>query len=376
MKKLRIAAVIPPHVNLDSSYLNLAKVYSRIARKYNAEITVFIDKKINFSFEGLKTVKVTSIDNRLGLYKVPFFLGLPRFFYTDLVEKLEGFDVIESSSPEFYGYAVQSWIAAKKYKAKLCLRHSTTYYNFFLFPYTKFIALSIARKAAEYASKLMFSNPRSMQCYVDFGFVEKGSEKIVILGHATDTGIFRPMKAKKESDNVALLSVGALIKVKGHQNAIKALKILIGKGYKVELWIVGEGKDRRWLENLVKTEGLENNVKFLGKKNHKELALTYNKADIFVLANLQEITPAVNEALACKKPVVVMDCGGADFVIPNKNYGIITKKGSIPDFADGIETFIKNRKMAVKSAENGYRRVVNNFSIEKVAEKIYNAYAE
>ena len=104
--------------------------------------------------------------------------------------------------------------------------------------------------------------------------------------------------------------------------------------------------------------------------------MIYNQSDIFVLANLQEITPAVNEALACKKPVVVMDCGGANFAIPNKNYGIITKKASIQDFANGIEHFIKNKKAAQKSAENGYRRVIENFSIEKVAEKIYNAYSK
>lgn len=378
MKKLKIATVIPPHVNLNSSYFNLAKVYSYIVKNYNAEITVFVDNKLNFSFDKLKAIKVTSIDNNFGLYKVLFFLGLPRLFYIDLVRKLKGFDVIETSSPEFYGYAIQSWIAAKKYNAKLCLRHSTTYYNFFLFPYTKFIALSIAKKAANYASKLMFSNPQSMQRYIDFGLVEKNSKKIVILGHATDTSIFKPVNVKKnnkkDSNKTVLLSVGALIKVKGHQNAIKALKLLVDKGHKAELWIAGEGNDRQWLQDIVKSEGVEEYVKFFGRKNHNELALIYNKADIFVLANLQEITPAVNEALACKKPVVVMECGGADFVIPNRNYGIVTKKNDIRDFADGIEFFLKNRKKATESAEKGYKRVIENFSIEKVAEKIYKAY--
>lgn len=376
MKKLRIATVIPPHVNLNSSYLNLAKVYSLIVRKYNAEITVFVDKKINFSFDRLKTINVTSIDNNFGFYKILFFLGLPRLFYTDIVKKLNGFDVIETSSPEFYGYAIQSWIAAKKYNAKLCLRHSTTYYNYFLFPYTKFITLSIARKVADYALKLMFSNPQSMQCYIDFGFVEKGSKKIVILGHATDTSIFKPINIKKNSNKTVLLSVGALIKIKGHQNIIRSLKILIGKCHNVELWIVGEGKDKHWLEDLIKSEDIEKYVKFLGRKNHEELALIYNKSDIFVLANQREITPAVNEALACKKPVVVMDCGGADFVIPDSTFGIVTKKNDIKSLAHGIEIFIKNRKLAAKTAEKGYKRIVENFSIEKIAEKIYKAYSD
>ena len=377
IKKLKIATVIPPHVDLNSSYLNLAKVYSYIVKHYNADVTIFVDKKIDFSFDGLKTIKVTPVDNNFGLYKILFFLGLPRLFYTDLVNKLSGFDVIETSSPEFYGYAIQSWIAAKKYHAKLCLRHSTTYYNLFLFPYTKFIALSIAKKVARHASKLMFTNPQSTQCYVGFGFIDKNSKKIVILGHAIDTKIFRPIDVKKnsEDDKTVLLSVGALIKVKGHQNIIKALKILVDNGHRdIELWIVGEGDDRNWLSGITKSLNLGNYVKFLGKKNHKELAILYNRADIFVLANLQEITPAVSEALACKKPVVIMECGGAGFVIPNENYGIITRRGDIQGLSDGIETLIRNKKLAKKLAENGYKRVIENFSIEKVAKKIYNAY--
>ena len=91
MSRLKIATVIPPHVNLHSSYLNLAKVYSHIAKNYEAEMTVFVDKKLEFEFEGLNVVKVNPIDNRLGLYKIPFFLGLQRLFYTDLVKKLKGF---------------------------------------------------------------------------------------------------------------------------------------------------------------------------------------------------------------------------------------------------------------------------------------------
>ena len=376
MSRLKIATVIPPHVNLSSSYLNLAKVYSHIVKNYDAEITVFIDKKINFSFDNLKTEKVNPIDNNFGLYKIPFFLGLQRLFYSDLVKKLKGYDVIESSSPEFYGYAVQSYIAAKKYNAKLCYRQSTTYYKFFLFPYVKLIPLYFARKAARFASKLMFSNPRAMQCYIDFGFADKGSKKIVILGHATDTNIFKPLSAEKEKNKTILLSVGALIKVKGHQNIIRALKILLDRGNKnLELWIVGEGRGKEWLQNIAREEKVERFVKFLGRKNHNELALIYSSSDIFVLANLQEITPAVNEALACKKPVVVMDCGGVDFVIPDKNHGIITRKDGIKDLADGIESLIKDKKLASRIAENGYKRIVENFSIEKVAEKIWGAYS-
>ena len=37
---------------------------------------------------------------------------------------------------------------------------------------------------------------------------------------------------------------------------------------------------------------------------------------------------------------------------------------------------IRDKKMADKIAENGYKRITENFSIEKVADKIWKAYSE
>ena len=119
---------------------------------------------------------------------------------------------------------------------------------------------------------------------------------------------------------------------------------------------------------------LEKNVKFLGAKEHRKLAILYNKADIFVLANYQEITPAVNEALACQKPVVAMECGGFEYVIPNSSYGFITKKFDVDDMAQKIVYLIKNKKVADKMAKTGRKRIIENFTIEKVGEKFYKCF--
>jgi len=82
----------------------------------------------------------------------------------------------------------------------------------------------------------------------------------------------------------------------------------------------------------------------------------------------------VNEALACEKPVVVMECGGRDFVIPNESYGIVSRKFDADDMAEKVMLLAKNRKLAAKIAKNGRKRVLENFSIEKVADKLYRSF--
>src|SRR3989344_1029090 len=105
MAKLRVAVVIPTHFDIHSSLNNLLKVYRHLIKNKNAEVTIFTDKINNVQYTDFKIEKINGIDYKTILEKVLLVLGIPRFYYTDLVEKLKGYDVIESSNPEFYIFA-------------------------------------------------------------------------------------------------------------------------------------------------------------------------------------------------------------------------------------------------------------------------------
>ena len=373
MKKLKVALVIPTHFDIHSSLNNLLKVYRYLIRNKNLEVTIFTDKKNDDSYNGFKIEKINGLDYKTILEKILLVLGLPRFYYTDLIEKLRGYDAIETSNPEFYGFAYQSYIAAKRYNAKLVLRTSQTVDGFYLFKLTKFVINPLARKAYDYSSSLLFTNPEVKERCIRLGFIDGRSKKAVIIGHATDTKTFIPLKTKKNSKKTILLSVGGLYRIKGHHLIIKALKILSKNTKNLELWIVGEGYYRKRLESFAKKLKIEDKVNFLGKKGHEELAKIYNMSDIFVLANYQEITPAVNEAMACQKPVVVMRCGGCEFVIPDKKHGLIAKRFNTEDLADKIDFLIHNKYKSRQIGKTGRLHIIKNFSIKNVAEKIYRS---
>ncbi|MBI2658443.1 glycosyltransferase family 4 protein [Candidatus Woesearchaeota archaeon] len=376
MKKLKVAVVIPTHFDMHSSLANLLKVYGFLIKNRDVEVTIFTDKKNNVKYGDFKIEKISGIDYRTILEKILFVLGIPRFWYADLVGKLKGYDVIESSNPEFYGFAYQSYRAARKYNARLIYRTSQTVDGFFLFRLTRLLVAPIARKAYGYASSLLFTNPQAEERAIRLGLINH-SKKSIIIGHATDTRTFRPLNLKKDKSKIVLLSVGGLYKIKGHHIIIKALKRLIDKGHKnAELWIVGDGYYKGSLERLSKALDVSKNVKFLGKKGHDDLAKIYNLSDIFVLANFQEMTPAVNEAMACQVPVVVMECGGRDFVIPDESCGLVSKKLDVGDMAEKIEFLIKNKKAAARMAEKGGKRILDNFSVDIVAERIYSAFVK
>ncbi len=376
MKKLKVAIVMPTHFDLHSSLNNFIKTYQYLIKNKCVEVTLFTDEKNDVKLEGFKIEKIKGIDYKTFLEKILFLLGIPRYYYPKLGEKLREFDVINANNPEFYAYAYQSYKAAKKYNKKFILRTSQTVDGFFLYKFlTKFFVNPFVKKAYDYSKFTIFTNPEAEERCLKLGLIED-KKKSVITGHATDTECFKPMKVEK-SEKAILLSVGGLYKIKGHHLIIQALKKIIDSSHKdTELWIVGKGYYENNLKNLAKELGISKNVKFLGAKDHEELAEIYNKSDVFVLANYQEITPAVNEALACEVPVVVMECGGYKFVIPDENYGLISKKLDVDDMAEKIIDLIEDKNLAERIGKNGRKKIVENFSIEKVAEKLHMAFTE
>ena len=115
------------------------------------------------------------------------------------------------------------------------------------------------------------------------------------------------------SDGPLLLSVGALVPVKGHDLAIAALALLPPD---VTLAIVGTGPREVSLRASTAKAGLSNRVRFLGNIGHDLLPQLLSAASAMVLISESEgLANAWIEALACGTPVVIPDVGGAREVV-------------------------------------------------------------
>lgn len=372
MPKLKVAIVMPTHFDIHSSLNNFIKTYQYMIKTKDVEVTLLTDKSNDIKVDGFKIEKISGIDYNTVFEKILFILGIPRYYYKDLKNKLKDYDVINANNPEFYAYAYQSYKAAKKHNKRFILRTSQTVDGFFLYKVIKPIINKIIRRSYDYAKFCIFTNPEAKDRALRLNLIDKNKETI-ITGHATDTNCFIPERKEKKT---TLLSVGGLLELKGHHLIIKALKKLRDENIDAKLNIVGKGPYEESLRSLVKELKLESHVNFLGTKGHEELKNLYNQATVFVLANFQEITPAVNEALACETPVVVMDCGGREFVIPDESYGLISKKMDVEDMKEKIKKLINDKDLRISIAKKGRKHILDNFSIEKVSDKIYKAFTK
>ena len=139
-----------------------------------------------------------------------------------------------------------------------------------------------------------------------------------------DRGTCRRMLNLPENKRI-ILSIGSLVKVKGHMGLIHSIQELEREFKDVLCIILGEGSLRNELQEEIKKCGMEDVIKLVGRKPRDELPIWINACDLFVLSSLNEGNPTVMfEALGCGIPFVSTDVGGVREVITSQEFGIIS----------------------------------------------------
>lgn len=137
---------------------------------------------------------------------------------------------------------------------------------------------------------------------------------ISVVYNAVDSTVFRPSQAPKIDRPLTIGCVGNLRKAKGHEILLEAFAKVKSQLSPLCLEIVGDGPERKSLEELASTLGISDSVNFMGSCSN--VAQAINTFDIGVLPSHSEsFSNAVLEYLASAVPVVATDVGGTREVV-------------------------------------------------------------
>lgn len=188
-------------------------------------------------------------------------------------------------------------------------------------------------------------------------------------------------KIFKSNKKIKLISVGRLIQLKGHEYAIKALKLLIIENINIEYTIIGEGYYSDYLINLVKKYNLQKNVKFRGKLNQHDIVNELDKSHIFIMpSTYDEITKRREafglvsiEAQAMGLPVIGFNSGGfPDTIIDNKT-GFVVRDRDFKELSKKILFFINNPNLYKIFSKNSIEHA-KKFNLDKTYQKYHDIY--
>jgi glycosyltransferase involved in cell wall biosynthesis len=138
-----------------------------------------------------------------------------------------------------------------------------------------------------------------------------------------------------------ILGVGRLTEQKDFDMMIRAFSI-IRRSRDVRLLILGEGDNRRNLENLVTELGLEDDVALPGFVKNPYYFIKY-AAIVAISSKWEGMINVIIEAIAIGTPVVSTDChSGPAEILENGRIGQLTPVGDAGAFAAAIERTLDN----------------------------------
>ncbi len=140
-----------------------------------------------------------------------------------------------------------------------------------------------------------------------------------------------------------------------------------------KLLLVGDGPERTGIEALCRELGVSHDVRFLGKLDTIEEALSL--ADLFLLTSEKEsFGLAALEAMACEVPVISSDAGGIPEVNIHGETGYVSKIGDIDDMVKNAVAILSDPVLHKEMKKKALERA-QEFDIKKIL-PLYEKYYE
>lgn len=176
---------------------------------------------------------------------------------------------------------------------------------------------------------------------------------------------------QQEGPRIAI--VAHLRPEKGHLVFLEAARRVATRHPAARFIIVGSGDCRELIEQRIWELRLTDQVKLTGLV--KDIPAVLRSVDMAVLSSFHESFPnAIMEAMAAARPVVATDVGGARELVVDGHTGYLVPPGDAAALADRMAALCDDPEARRKMGEAGRRRIVEEFSVEKMARNFERLY--
>ena len=174
------------------------------------------------------------------------------------------------------------------------------------------------------------------------------------------------LKKFKTNTKKYALAIGRLERVKGFD-----LLIASWANIQTNLVIIGSGKEKRNLVNLINEKKLFNKINIIDSVNRDELLRFYNEAAVLIISSRDEGGPRVAlEALYLEIPVLSTDVGHMDLILPRE---LLAKKDNQESLQKLLEAYVDDIDLLNQDAI--FEFITNEFSIEEKINKLHEVYS-
>ncbi len=238
------------------------------------------------------------------------------------------------------------------------------------------IARTLYKLTLKFSKKVFFQNHHDKKLFIENALVNKNIVEL-IPGSGIDTKYFAPENF--EPENLTFLFIGRLIRDKGIDEYIEAIKIIKSKYTNIKFQIVGSLYEKnptainqitlnRWIyQGLIEYKGHTDDIrKYI------------SEASSIVLPSYREgLSRSLLEAASMAKPIVTTDVPGCKDIVDDGINGFLCQAKDPLDLANAMIKMIElSDEERFTMGKNAREKVLKNFSEEIIIKKYQQAIKE
>ncbi len=158
---------------------------------------------------------------------------------------------------------------------------------------------------------------------------------------------------------------------KGVDTVIRALPAVLTAVPETAYVIVGDGDDRRRLEQLAAALGVSDRVCFFGSATSEQLVSQLRSCAVFAMPSRREgFGISYLEAMWFRKPVVAGNHGGTPEVVVDGETGFLVEHGRVDPLAEVLVRLLRDDGLRAEMGEAGHSRVRSTYTFATFRRRI------
>lgn len=256
--------------------------------------------------------------------------------------------------------------------------HSVLRYDYDL-PFKSFLARFLTRLTNKHTDRFIAISGAIATEIEQMGVP---NDKIVTVHNGLDTSKFsNPREASEvkrelnlDPERRTVTMIARLHPVKGHEYFLRAARQVIDAGCKTQFLVIGEGIERRRIEQQVRELGLTEVVKMPGYCSSIEDI--YGVSDILCVPSVMEgLGLVVLEAMYFRVPVVASNTGGIPEIVSHGTDGLLVEPRDDKGLAQAIMSILADSGLAASLVARAQEKV-SQFTLPHMAQKVEQVYEE
>lgn len=242
------------------------------------------------------------------------------------------------------------------------------------------LALFLDRWEAKTADEIIVLSNAVKEFMSDVEKVD--ADKITVIHQGFDFDIFSASdedgkKVRQEfgisEDDFVIGTIGNFTSTKGHSFMVSAAKELIEEMPNLKLMFIGDGGDKKTVQEQIAEENLQERVIFTGFRGDVNACM--KAVDVVVHPSLSEaFCQVLIETMSVGTPIVSTDVGGAKEVITDGKNGFIIPPANVEAIKKAVRNLFQNPEATKKMALAGQQSVRETFTVEKMIDKQIAVY--